>query len=196
MPWLIGGAVVIGGLGWMLSWFTAGEDAPRRERTTYLDDDQGVIARRRAARQEADREAADRIRAARASTRQRIRNRSFRSTASFSRIFQAGRPSARLEDERSDLAELLASEQVLYRMLGTAAGDFVYHRTRGWLRFVEAEGTWVPVESRSFPPELAAAYPQLVPVPGRTGPAIDPEQVGGDGVFAAPGWMVSEEEDP
>jgi hypothetical protein len=123
-----------------------------------------------------------------------MRSRSHRTTANFSRIFAAGRPQARHDGERSELAELLASGDVLYRLLGIDAGDFVYHRSRGWLRYDETEGAWVPVDSRNFPPELAEAYPQLVPIPGRSGAPVDPEHVGGDGVFEAPGWLVEEED--
>lgn len=191
LPWLIGGAVVLGGLGLLLSWFSAGDEDVRPVRTSYLDDDQGVIARRRAERQETTREAAALVLAAREATRRRIRASSKRSTASFARIFRSGGPQARYQDERSGLAELLASPDVLYRLLGTDAGDFVYHRTRGWLRYVD--GGWVPVDPRAFPRELAEAYPRLVPVPGQAGPPVDPNQVGGDGVFAAPGWLVAEE---
>lgn len=194
LPWLVVGVVALGVLGLLLSRFSTSDEATPPAPSTYLGDEQGVIARRRAARQEASDEAAARVREAREATRRRMSARSNRSTAAFTRLFQVGKPTARYDQgERSDMAELLSSPDVLYRMLGLDSGDFVYHRTRGWLQFVD--GRWVAVEPRDFPREVAAAYPQLVPRPGSSGPPVDPEAVGGDGRFAIPGWMATEEEE-
>lgn len=82
-----------------------------------------------------------------------------------------------------DLRDMVASPEVLVRLLGTAQGDFIYHREYGWMRFVD--GHWEPVDPYRLPEDLKTMYPALCGVNTASGDG------GGDAQFSRTDWSSS-----
>lgn len=79
-----------------------------------------------------------------------------------------------------DLRDMVASPEVLVRLLGTPQGDFIYHREYGWMRFVD--GHWEPVDPYRLPEDLKTMYPALC------GVNTAPGGGGGDAQFSRTDW--------
>lgn len=145
-----GGFLALGLLATLLRLFSAPEDAaprPSRPSSTYLHESTGAMSSRRDEARRRRAEQAARVMAAR-------RGQGFEHARS-SRIFTVpGRGDAA---RREELRDLLTSDDVLIRLFGRPEGDFLFHRTHGWLTF--RDGEWLPVEPGALPAWIRTAYP-------------------------------------
>lgn len=81
----------------------------------------------------------------------------------------------------TDADELVASPDVVVRVLGSPDGDFVFHRQHGWM--IYRNGQWEPIGSDELPEELRRLYPYL----GASG-----VKKLGDADYERPAWMERE----
>lgn len=106
-------------------------------------------------------------------------------TRGSSAIFggRGGWSPTRGEGEAGDDSDLVASEDVVVRLLGTPDGDFIFHRKHGWMN--HRGDKWEPIPFDQLPPELCRLYPYL----GRGKDAAL-----GDAGFDRPDWMKRDAE--
>lgn len=104
---------------------------------------------------------------------------------SGSRLFGSNALSAKESEPgaiHGEMRDFISSDLIEIRLLGTAEGDFVYHRQFGWMKY--SDGEWRAMDPFELPEFLKESYPQLCRYELATGGG------GGDASFHRSLWMA------